>query len=130
MCFLRRVIYGLKWSPHAWFSKLSGLLSTFGFISCVADLIVLTKKTKDSLVIHTIYVDDILLTNSDDIGIYTTKTYLQKQLSIHDLGSSRYFIGIEFVHYDEKLTLTKQKYALDLTFGSSLAVLGYFISIP
>ena len=77
VCFLRRVIYGLKQSLHAWFAKLSGLLSMFGFTSCATDPIVLIKKTQGGLVILAVYVDDVLLTRSDDTRIYPTKTYLQ-----------------------------------------------------
>ena len=77
VCFLRKAIYGLKQSPRAWFAKFSGLLSAFGFTSCAADPTVLTKKTKGGLVILAVYVDDIILTGSDDTGILATKTYLQ-----------------------------------------------------
>ena len=76
MCFLRRAIYGLKQSPRAWFAKFSGLLSAFGFTSCATDPTVLTKKTKGGVVILAVYVDDIILTGSDDTGILATKTYL------------------------------------------------------
>ena len=58
----------------------------------------LIKKTKGGLVILAFYVDDIILTGSDDIGILATKTYLQQHLSIRDLGSPRYFLRIEFAH--------------------------------
>ena len=61
-----------------------------------------------------IYVDDILLSGSNDISIHTTKTYLQQHLSIRDFESSRYLLGIEFVHQDGKLALTQRKYALDM----------------
>ena len=74
----------------------------------------LTKKTKGGLVILPVYVDDIILTWSDDIGILATKTYLQQHLNIRDLGSPRYFLGIEFAHQDKKLALTQRKYALDM----------------
>ena len=74
----------------------------------------LTKKTKGGLVILEVYVDDIILTGSDDTGILTTKTYLQQHLSISDLGSPRYFLGIEFAHQDGKLALTQRKYALGM----------------
>ena len=114
VCFLQKSIYGLKKSPRAWFVKFSGLLSAFGFTSCASDPTVLTKKTKSGLVILAVYVDDIILTGSDDIGILATKTYLQQHLSIRDLGSPRYFLGIEFAHQDGKLALTQWKYALDM----------------
>ena len=76
VCFLRRAIYGLKQSPCTWFAKFSGLLSAFGFTSCAVDPTVLTKKTKGGLVILVLYVDDIILTGSDDTGILAVKTYL------------------------------------------------------
>ena len=76
MCFLQRAIYGLLQSLHARFAKLSGLLSTFGFTSCVTNPTILTKKTKGSRVILVVYADDILLTGSDDTGIHNIKTYL------------------------------------------------------
>ena len=76
VCFLRRAIYGLKQSPHAWFAKLSGLLSMFGFTSCATNRIVLIKKTQGGLVILLVYVDDILMTCSDGTRIHATKTYL------------------------------------------------------
>ena len=124
------------------FTKFSGFLSTFGFTSCAINPTVLTKKTKGCLVILTVYIDDIVLSESDDIGILATKTYLQQHLSIRDLGSPRYFLGIEFAHQDGKLALTQWKYALDmlketgllgvkgrdLTHGCSPIVLGYFVS--
>ena len=35
------------------------------------------------------------MTISDDAGIHATKAYLQQHLNIRDLGSPRYFLGIE-----------------------------------
>ena len=66
----------------------------------------LTKKTKGGLAILVVYDDDIILTGSDDTGILATKTYLQQHLSIHDLGSPKYFLGIKFAHQGGKLILT------------------------
>ena len=52
----------------------------------MVDPIVLTKKTKGGLVIIKVYVDDIILSGSDDTGILPTKIYLQQHLNICDLG--------------------------------------------
>ena len=65
-------------------------------------------------IILAFYVDDIILTGSDDTGILVTKTYLQQHLNIRDLGSPRYFLGIKFTHQEGKLTLTLRNYALDM----------------
>ena len=114
VCFLRRAIYGLKQSPRAWFAKFCGLICAFGFTSCAVDHTVLTKKSKGGLVNLAFYIYDIILTGSDDTSILGMKTYLQQHLSIRDLGSLRYFLGIEFAHKDGKLALTEWKYALDM----------------
>ena len=42
----------------------------------MVDPTVLTKKTKGGIVILAVYVDNIILTRSDDIGILATKTHL------------------------------------------------------
>ena len=74
----------------------------------------LTKKTKGGLVILEVYVDDIILTGSDDTCILAMKTYLHQHLSIRNLGNLRYYLGIEFAHQDGKLALTQRKYALNM----------------
>ena len=56
--------------------KLSGLLCAVHFTSCSANPTMLTKNTKDGLINLEVYVDDILLTGTDDTSIHATKTYL------------------------------------------------------
>ena len=72
VCFLRRAIYELKHSPHTWFTKCSGLLFAFCFTSYDFDPIVLTKKSKGSLFILVVYVNNILLVGSNDTSIYSS----------------------------------------------------------
>lgn len=76
MCLLQRVIYGLKQSPHVWFSKFSDLLTNFSFASYTVDPTVFTKKIEVSLIILTIYVDDIFVIRSDEVNIFATNVYL------------------------------------------------------
>ena len=80
----------------------------------MTDPTMFTKKMKGGLVILEIYMDDIILTRSDEIGILATKTYLQQHLKIRDLGSPIYFLEIEFAHQNKKLALTQKKYVLDM----------------
>ena len=72
----------------------------------MTDPTVLTKKTKGGLLILAVYVDNIILTGSDDTSILAMKAYLQQHLGIRDLGSTRYFLGIYFAHQDRKPALT------------------------
>ena len=66
VCLLKKAIYGLKQSPRAWFHKFSQLLFAYGFVSTVSDPTVMWKRTPHGCVILAVYVDDIIITGSDD----------------------------------------------------------------
>ncbi|GJW97319.1 retrovirus-related pol polyprotein from transposon TNT 1-94 [Tanacetum coccineum] len=61
-----------------------------------------------------IYVDDILLTESDKSMIQSIKHQLDQQFSIKDLGSLHYYLGIEILQNSKGLVMSQRKYALDL----------------
>ena len=60
------------------------------------------------------YVDDILLIESDITRINEIKEYLKRHFVTKDMGKSRYFLGIEFAYANDKMTLSLRKYALDI----------------
>ena len=68
VCRLRKVIYGLKQSPRAWFEKFSMVISGIGFACCHSDHSVFVRRIKSGSVILAVYVGDILLTGSGIIS--------------------------------------------------------------
>ena len=114
VCLLKKAIYGLKQSPHAWFHKLSKLLFAYGFISTVADPTVMRKRTPQGCVVLAVYVDDILLTGSDAAEVAATKVYLHQHFVTRDLSPPRYFLGLEIAYRRDQMVLCQRKYALDL----------------
>ena len=114
VCLLRKAIYGLKQSPCAWFEKFSSIVVTCGFRRYAVDHSVFYRQTDKGCVILTVYVDDILLTDSDVTCIQRTKDYLQKHFVTKDMGRPKYFLGIEFAYTKDRMTLSQRKYALDL----------------
>ncbi|KAL0391129.1 UNVERIFIED_CONTAM: Retrovirus-related Pol polyprotein from transposon RE1 [Sesamum calycinum] len=66
------------------------------------------------MVVLAVYVDDILITGSDIVGIEEARTYLQKHFVTKDLGRPRYSLGIEIAHSKHGISLSKRKYACDL----------------
>lgn len=49
---------------------------TFGFTSCIMDPTMLKKKIEGGLGILVVYVGDIFVIMSDEVGIFATKAYL------------------------------------------------------
>ena len=60
-----------------------------------------------------VYVDDIILTGNDLVEQEKLKNLLAKEFEIKDLGSLRYFLGME-VAKTEGISLLQRKYTLDL----------------
>ncbi|KAL0344087.1 UNVERIFIED_CONTAM: Retrovirus-related Pol polyprotein from transposon RE2 [Sesamum angustifolium] len=72
------------------------------------------------MVVLAVYVDDILITGSDLVGIEEAKTYLHKHFVTKDLGRPRYFLGIEIAHSKHGISLSQRKYACDLLHEAGL----------
>ena len=69
---------------------------------------------QSGIVVLTIYVDDILLTESDSARILETKKYLKRNFVTKDMVRPKYFLGIEVAHQKHCVLLSQWKYALDL----------------
>ena len=61
-----------------------------------------------------VYIDDILVTDSDTVDIKQIKEHLRIHFVIKNMGKPRYFLGIEFAYGKQKMTLSHRKYVLDL----------------
>ena len=61
-----------------------------------------------------VYVNDIVITESDSKGISSLKTFLHSQFHTKDLGMLRYFLGIEGMRSKHGIFLSQRKYVFDL----------------
>jgi hypothetical protein len=67
-----------------------------GYIQRQADHTLFTKFSHDGkIIVLIVYVDDIILTGDDTVEIARVKEKLVVDLEIKDLGSMRYFLGME-----------------------------------
>nr|KYP68976.1 hypothetical protein KK1_022626 [Cajanus cajan] len=61
-----------------------------------------------------VYVDDIVITGNDATRISQLKDHLFSHFQTKDLGSLKYFLGIEVAQSKEGVVISQRKYALDI----------------
>nr|CAN69691.1 hypothetical protein VITISV_026777 [Vitis vinifera] len=115
VCRLRRSLYGLKQSPRAWFGHFSSVVQEFGMFCSTADHSVFYHHNSLGQCIYlVVYVDNIVITGSDQDGIQKLKQYLFTHFQTKDLGKLKYFLGIEIAQSSSGVVLSQRKYALDI----------------
>jgi pantothenate kinase len=114
VCKLKKALYGLKQAPRAWFDKFSVVISSLGFVSSSNDPALFIKSNDAGRIILSLYVDDMIITSDDIDGISVLKTELARQFEIKDLGSLRYFLGIEVAYSLRGYLLSQLKYIADI----------------
>ena len=61
-----------------------------------------------------VYVDDIIITSSDQDGIPKLKQHFFSHFQIKDLGKLKYFLGIEIAQFKSSVVMSQRKYVLDI----------------
>ena len=61
-----------------------------------------------------VYVDDIVITGSDQTGIQKLKQHLFNRFQTKDLGKLKYFLSIEVVQSNSGVVISQRKYTLDI----------------
>ena len=84
VCKLKRGLYGLKQAPRRWFERLANYLKIVGFKQSLADASVFIMNGKNDIIIIVLYVDDLIITSSNDGLIYETKMKLSAQFEMKD----------------------------------------------
>ena len=77
VCHLRKSLYGLKQSPRAWFGKFNQAVEEFGMQKSKSDHSVFYRNSNSRIILLVVYVDDIVITESDSKGISSFKSFLQ-----------------------------------------------------
>ena len=115
VCKLQKSLYGLKQSPRAWFDRFTKVLKLDGYTQSQADHTMFVKhSTSNKVVILIVYVDDIVVTGNHEEEIRRLKVLLSREFEIKDLGSLRYFLGMEVARSKEGISVSQRKYFLDL----------------
>nr|GEV61741.1 ribonuclease H-like domain-containing protein [Tanacetum cinerariifolium] len=91
-----------------------------GFEQSKFDYSLYTMHNGEKFIALLVYVDDIVITRNDNVGINDFKVFLSTKFMIKDLGVLKYFLGIEVVENDLGVCMSQRKYCLELLHGYGL----------
>ncbi|CAA7040242.1 unnamed protein product [Microthlaspi erraticum] len=120
VCKLTKALYGLKQAPRAWFDTFSNYLIDFGFVCSKSDPSLFTYRKDGRSLVLLLYVDNILLTGSDETLVQDLLVSLNKRFSMKDLGHPKYFLGVEIQSYKGGLFLHQSAYARDILHAAAM----------
>ena len=67
-----------------------------------------------------VYVDDIVITGSDQDGIQKLKQHLFSHFQTKDLGKLKFFLGIQVAQSNSGVVISQRKYTLDILTDSGM----------
>ena len=114
VCRLGKSLYGLKQSPIAWFGRFTKTMIKYGYHQSQGDHTLFIKRSFGKITVLIVYVDDIIVTGDDLKEMDALKEKLSREFEIKDLGTLKYFLGIEVARSIKGIFISQRKYILDL----------------
>jgi hypothetical protein len=113
VCKLKKALYGLKQAPKAWYGDIDSFLTSLGFTKSKVDSNLYFKVMNDKPVILLLYVDDLFLTEEENIITECKKRFALK-FEMKYLGLMHYFLGLEVWQSPERIFLNQGKYIVEI----------------
>ena len=115
VCKLKKVLYGFKQSPWAWFGRFAGVMLAMGYKQKQGDHTLFIKHSSaEGVTALLVYVDDIIVTGDDVKEKQSLSQCLATEFEIKALRRLKYFLGIEVAHSKLGIFISQQKYVTDL----------------
>ena len=86
VCKLQRSLYGLKQASRQWNLELTKFLTSKGFVQSKSDYSLFSRNDKGLFTFVLVYVDNLLITGFDVMGIDQLKRALHQAFTIKDLA--------------------------------------------
>lgn len=114
VCKLHKSIYGLRQASRQWYSKFSNALLLAGFSQSQSDNTLFTKGSGSSFVALLVYVDDIIIAGPSSSHIQDLKDFVSHHFKLKNLGSLKFFLGLEIAQSQTGICLSQRHYSLKL----------------
>ena len=95
VCRLRKILYGHRLAPRAWFEKLRIVLLQWGFNNSQVDSSLFFIRKNTNILLLLVYVDDILISGDSSMDIQQLIDDLHHYFALKYLGHILYFLGFE-----------------------------------
>ncbi|KAA3481548.1 pleiotropic drug resistance protein 3-like [Gossypium australe] len=110
---LKKALYGLKQAPRAWYNRIDAYLSRLGFKKSISEPTLYVKKAeKETLLIVSPYVDDLLVTGCRSELIEEFKKQMQDVFEMTDLGLMTYFLRMGVNQNEHGIFISQQAFTL------------------
>jgi hypothetical protein len=120
VCKLQKSLYGLKQASRKWYEKLTCLLVAEGYHQSTSDYSLFTLTSGSDFTALLVYVDDVILAGTSLTEFSRIKSILYTKFQIKDLGTLKYFLGLEVAQSTAGISISQRKYCLDLLESAGL----------
>ena len=110
VCKLVISLYGLKQTPKQWHEKFDNVMMSHGFKISECDKCVYVKDMELGYTIMCLYIDDMLIVDSDNKMIASTKNMLNSMFDMKDMGLVDVILGIKIKRTSEGLIISQSRY--------------------
>ena len=111
VCLLNKALYGLKQAPRAWYSRIDAHFKKMGFKRSLNEATLYIKKDESYFVIISLYVDDLLVTESNMEMLREFKKEMAEVFEMTDLGEMTLFLGMEIQQNEFGIFICQERYA-------------------
>ena len=107
---LKRAIYGLKQAALAWWKALDKSMAALGCTRLQSDSGLFVHKSRNSMVVVIVYVDDALFMGNDKILVHKLKADFMRKWECRDLGDVKEFLRMRILKKDGNICLDQTTY--------------------
>jgi hypothetical protein len=86
----------------------------------MADYSLFTRTQGSSFIALLVYVDDIAIASNDLVAVKSLISTLYDIFRLKDLGTLKYFLGLEIARSTKGISVSQRKYSLEILQDSSL----------